>query len=218
MAGVSRHGVRLTKVEPGELVVVIGLGMIGQMSAQAARRAGARVIAADLIPLRVEMAQKHSADRVVDARTESLEDVVREEAPDGADVVTDTTGDHRIFDRCLGLIHREGRITLQGYYPDPISVDFHPTHLQRPTVTFPCGWDDEFNDELAEDMATGRHRRSSRSSRIGSDTGTPRRRTSWWSSTPNVRSPWCWNGARPRRSKPGARLAGRTESGPRGRT
>ena len=115
----------------------------------------------------------------------------------------DTTGDHRIFDRCLGLIHREGRITMQGYYPDPISIDFHPTHLQRPTVIFPCGWDDEFNDELADDMATGRiaidplitHRIRS---------GTPRRRTSWWSSTPSVRSAWCWNGARPRRSKPGA--------------
>ncbi len=156
MAGVSRHGVRLTKVQPGDLVVVIGLGMIGQMSAQAARRVGARVIATDLIPLRVELAGKHSADRVVDANVESLEDVVREEAREGADVVIDTTGDHRIFDRCLGLIHREGRIAMQGYYPDSISIDFHPTHLQRPTVTFPCGWDDEFNGELAEDMATGR--------------------------------------------------------------
>lgn len=156
MAGVSRHGARLTKVQSGELVVVIGLGMIGQMSAQAARRVGARVIATDLIPLRVELAAKHSADRVVDANSESLEDVVHEEAPDGADVVIDTTGDHRIFDRCLGLIRREGRIAMQGYYPDPISIDFHPTHIQRPTVTFPCGWDDEFNGELADDLAAGR--------------------------------------------------------------
>lgn len=156
MAGVSRHGVRLTKVQPGELVVVIGLGMIGQMSAQAARRAGARVIAADLIPLRVELGARYSADRVVAAQTESLEDVVHEEAPQGADVVIDTTGDHRIFGRLLGLIHREGRIAMQGYYADPITIDFHPTHLQRPTVTFPCGWDDQFNGELAEDMATGR--------------------------------------------------------------
>jgi threonine dehydrogenase-like Zn-dependent dehydrogenase len=45
---------------------------------------------------------------------------------------------------------------MQGYYPDPISIDFHSTHLQRPTVTFPCGWDDEFNGELADDMATGK--------------------------------------------------------------
>jgi 2-desacetyl-2-hydroxyethyl bacteriochlorophyllide A dehydrogenase len=156
MAGVSRHGVRLTKVQPGDLVVVIGLGMIGQMSAQAARRVGARVIASDLIPLRVRLAAEHSADRVVDANTESLEEIVREEAREGADVVIDTTGDHRIFDRCLGLIHREGRITMQGYYPEPISIDFHPTHMQRPAVVFPCGWDDQFNEDLADDMATGR--------------------------------------------------------------
>lgn len=156
MAGVSRHGVRLTKVQPDDLVVVIGLGMIGQMSAQAARRAGARVIATDPIPLRLQLAAQHSADRVVDGGSENLEEVVRAEAPEGADVVIDTTGDSRMFDRCLGLIHREGRIAMQGYYPDPISIDFHPTHLQRPTVTFPCGWDDEFNDDLAEDLATGR--------------------------------------------------------------
>lgn len=156
MAGVSRHGVRLAKVKADDLVVVIGLGMIGQMSAQACRRVGARVIATDLISARVELAAKHSADRTVDASAQPLEEVVREESPDGADVVIDTTGDHRIFDQCLRLIRREGRIAMQGYYPDPILIDFHPTHLQRPTVTFPCGWDDEFNDELAEDMATGR--------------------------------------------------------------
>ena len=155
VAGVSRHGVRLSHVRPDELVVVIGLGMIGQMSAQAARRAGARVVATDLIPARVEAAAAHSADRAFDANLQRLEDVVREERPEGADVVIDTTGDHRIFDLCLGLIRREGRITMQGYYPDPISIDFHPTHLQRPTVAFPCGWDDDENDEIADDMATG---------------------------------------------------------------
>ena len=134
---------------------VIGLGMIGQMSAQAARRAGARVIASDLIPLRVELAAAHSADRAVDITKESLETVMREEAPDGADVVIDTTGISSIFGECLGLIRHEGRIAMQGYYPDPIEIDFHPTHIQRPTVTFPCGWDDQFNDQLAQDMADG---------------------------------------------------------------
>jgi bacteriochlorophyllide a dehydrogenase len=156
MAGVSRHGVRLSGIQSGELVAVIGLGMIGQMSAQAARRAGATVIATDLIPARVEAAAKYSADRAVDANFDSLEDVVREESSDGADVVIDTTGDHRMFDRCLGLIRREGRIAMQGYYPDPIVIDFHPTHMQRPNVIFPCGWDDEFNDELVADLASGR--------------------------------------------------------------
>lgn len=155
MAGVSRHGVRLAGVKPGELVAVIGLGMIGQMTAQAAKRAGARVLATDLITLRVEAAAKYSADRALDANAERLEDAVRAVAPDGADVVVDTTGDHRIIDRCLGLIRREGRILLQGYYPAPICFDFHPTHIMRPTVVFPCGWDDEYNDKLAADLASG---------------------------------------------------------------
>jgi 2-desacetyl-2-hydroxyethyl bacteriochlorophyllide A dehydrogenase len=155
MAGVSRHGVRLAKIQPGEVVAVIGLGMIGQMSAQAARTAGARVLATDVIPLRVAAGAKHSAHRALDASTELLEDAVRAEAPDGADVVIDTTGDHRILGRCLGLIRREGRILLQGYYPDPICFDFHPTHIMRPTVVFPCGWDDEYNDKLADDLASG---------------------------------------------------------------
>jgi 2-desacetyl-2-hydroxyethyl bacteriochlorophyllide A dehydrogenase len=156
MAGVSRSGVRITKIQPGDLVALIGLGMIGQMSGQAARRAGARVIATDLIPERCEAAAKHSADRVVDGTTQSLEDAVREEKPEGADVVIDTTGISAMYDRCRDLVRHEGKIMMQGYYADPIVIEFHPTHLMRATVTFPCGWDDQFNDELAEDMATGK--------------------------------------------------------------
>lgn len=156
MAGVARHGIRLTGVREGDLVALIGLGMIGQMAGQAAKRVGARVIATDLIADRVTLASRHSADVAVDGTTDSLEDVVRAEAPQGADVAIDTTGISSMFDRCLGLIHEEGRIAMQGYYPDPISIDFHPTHLRRPLVSFPCGWDDQYNGDLADDMATGR--------------------------------------------------------------
>ncbi len=155
MAGVSRSGVRISKIQPGDLVALIGLGMIGQMTGQAARRAGARVIATDLIGSRCELAAKYSADRVVDGSTQSLEDAVREEKPEGADVVIDTTGIASMYDRCRDLIRHEGKIVMQGYYADPITIEFHPTHLTRATVTFPCGWDDEFNDELAKDMETG---------------------------------------------------------------
>ena len=156
VASVSRSGVRITKVQPGDLVAVIGLGMIGQMSAQAARRAGARVIATDVIAARCEAAATHSADRVVDGSTGSLEDAVREEKPDGADVVIETTGIASMYDRCRDLIRHEGKIMMQGYYADPIVIEFHPTHLTRASVTFPCGWDDEFNDVLADEMETGK--------------------------------------------------------------
>jgi 2-desacetyl-2-hydroxyethyl bacteriochlorophyllide A dehydrogenase len=156
MAGVSRLGVRLAGVQPGDVVVVIGQGMIGQMSAQAARLRGARVIASDVIEARVEASARFSADRAVDVTVEEVADVLRSEAPEGADLVIDTTGDARMFGTCVDLVRIEGRISMQGYYPDPIAIDFHPTHLKRVTVTFPC-WVDEGRDrELADDLAASR--------------------------------------------------------------
>ena len=124
------------------------------------RKNSARVIATDLIADRCELAARYSADRVVDGSSQngsggSLEDAVREERPDGADVVIDTTGISGMYERCRDLIRREGKIMMQGYYPDPISIEFHPTHLTRASVTFPCGWDDEENDEIADEMRTG---------------------------------------------------------------
>ena len=86
---------------------------------------------------------------------EELAALVREEAPDGMDVVVDTTGNSRMFETCLGLIRREGRLLLQGYYPDPIVIDFHRAHLQRVTVVFPCGWDREDDQALADDLSRG---------------------------------------------------------------
>lgn len=155
MASVARSGIRISKLQPGDLVALFGLGIIGQMSAQAARRAGARVIATDLIPERCAAAEKYSADRVVDGSTEKLEDAIREEAPDGPDVVIDTTGVASMVNRCRDLVRHEGKIIMQGYYADPIEIDFHPMHITRATMTFPCGWDDQFNDVIAEDLATG---------------------------------------------------------------
>lgn len=153
MAGVGRHGVRLSGVQPGDHVVVIGQGMIGQMSAQAARQRGARVITADLAENRVKLSSQYSADVAIDASRQDVEEVVREIAPDGVDVVIDTTGNVKLFDQCLRLMRYEGKICMQGYYPDPVVIDFHRAHLKRAAVYFPCAWDREKNQELADDIS-----------------------------------------------------------------
>jgi 2-desacetyl-2-hydroxyethyl bacteriochlorophyllide A dehydrogenase len=139
MPGVGAHGVRLVDVKPGELVVVIGQGLIGQLSAQMARLRGATVITSDVIQSRVDLSALHSADVAINGKTCDLGEVVRGHQPAGADVVIDTTGNSKIFDYCVELIRREGRICLQGYYPDPFHIEFHPTHEKRATVVFPCG-------------------------------------------------------------------------------
>ena len=156
VAAVGRHGARLSEIAPDETVVVIGQGMIGQMYAQAARRRGARVIVSDLLEERLGLAARHSADVVVHAGEEDLEAVVRRETGGGADVVADTTGIATMFDSALRLVRPEGRVCLQGYYPDPIRINFHDAHLMRVKVVFPCGWDAPDDPDLFDDLASGR--------------------------------------------------------------
>jgi len=139
---VGAHGVRLIGVRPDELVVVMGQGLIGQLSAQMARLRGATVISADVVQKRVDLSGLHSADIAINSRQDDLAQVVRQYQAEGADVVIDTTGVSSLFDYWVSLIRREGRICLQGYYPDPFHFEFHPTHEKRATVTFPCSRED----------------------------------------------------------------------------
>lgn len=137
-------GVRMSRVRSGDFVVVIGQGLIGQMSAQAARRQGATVLTTDVLQKRVDLSAKYSADLVVNGAEEDLRRaVVRESAGRLADVVIEATGKAAMFRTCLSLIRREGTISMQGYYPDTIEIEFHETHHTRASVNFPCAWDDD---------------------------------------------------------------------------
>jgi len=149
-------GVRMSRVSQGDIVVVVGQGLIGQMSAQAAKRRGAFVIAADLLSKRVELSARYSADLAIDASKEDLVRAVhRETAGAMADVVVEATGRASMFDACVDLVRREGTICMQGYYPDLIQIEGHHTHLKRVHVNFPCAWDDDDVRSILRGLAKG---------------------------------------------------------------
>jgi hypothetical protein len=56
------QAVQYADIPPGGSVTVLGLGPIGQMCARIARHSGARVIAADLVPERLAMAERHGIE------------------------------------------------------------------------------------------------------------------------------------------------------------
>lgn len=68
------HAIRRGRVQIGDVVFVQGLGLVGQLTAQVARAAGAVVVGSDLVPARCEKAHETGIDAVVNA---SAEDVVR---------------------------------------------------------------------------------------------------------------------------------------------
>jgi 3-hydroxyethyl bacteriochlorophyllide a dehydrogenase len=139
MAAVSLRGVEMVNIRFGDLVVVMGQGLIGQAAAQLARARGATVIATDLSPKRLELGRAHSADHVINPKTGDLGALVRKLRPNGADVVIETTGRAEAFKDCIDLLRWEGSLLLQGYYPKPITFDFHHTHMKKPTIAVSCG-------------------------------------------------------------------------------
>ncbi|MFT4571929.1 MAG: L-iditol 2-dehydrogenase [Hyphomicrobiaceae bacterium] len=60
-----------------DVVLVVGLGIMGQLHVALAKLAGARVIAADLVPFRLEKARSLGADELIDVRRTSLADGVK---------------------------------------------------------------------------------------------------------------------------------------------
>jgi predicted dehydrogenase/threonine dehydrogenase-like Zn-dependent dehydrogenase len=64
LGAVALHGVRTADVKLGDLVAVIGLGLLGQLTVQILKAAGCRVLGMDVAPERAELAFRLGADDV----------------------------------------------------------------------------------------------------------------------------------------------------------
>jgi predicted dehydrogenase len=70
VGAIALHGVRLGEIQVGDVVAVVGLGLIGQLACQIATANGARVVAIDTDPARVKLAVSLGAEAGV-ARDEA---------------------------------------------------------------------------------------------------------------------------------------------------
>jgi NADPH:quinone reductase-like Zn-dependent oxidoreductase len=64
VGGIVLEAVRMARVSLGETVVVIGLGLLGQIAVQLLNAAGCHVIGMDINPQKTEMALQHGAEAV----------------------------------------------------------------------------------------------------------------------------------------------------------
>lgn len=108
---VGLHALRLVGLRAGERVAVLGAGPIGLLAVAAARAAGAgRVAAADLLPLRLEAAEKMGAERTVNAAEEDAGAALR----DWADVVLECVGVEQTLAQAFQVARPGGRVAWIG--------------------------------------------------------------------------------------------------------
>ncbi len=115
----------LTADVPGSNVFVVGCGPIGCFAVGIARAAGAaKVIASDVNPKRLALAQKMGAQVTINA---TKQDVVREvlaaTGNEGADVVCEMSGVPSALHQAFATVRMGGRVQLLGLPKGEVPVD-----------------------------------------------------------------------------------------------
>jgi|GEM_PF-248672 len=111
MASVAMNNVRRSKAGLGSRVLVVGLGPIGQFTAQAARAAGAYVVTCDLVESRLELSRQLDADEAINTSTDEGWAQLRAAGP--FDIIFEDSG-APILDRVIGKDWTGGLLKTSG--------------------------------------------------------------------------------------------------------
>jgi len=138
MAAVAAHGVRVARIELGESVVILGLGLVGQFALALARLAGGvPMIAVDLDEFRLEKARAMGADECVNPGAASdTPAAVRELCDDdGANVVIEATGKPAVYPLAVKLACFAGRVVALGSPRGTVEMNFlDEVHLREVSI------------------------------------------------------------------------------------
>jgi threonine dehydrogenase-like Zn-dependent dehydrogenase len=117
IGAVALNGVHDAAIRIGDVVVVFGLGVPGQIVAQAARRSGAQVIGVDPVAERRDKALKLGAAEALDPNAGSVAEIVKEKTEGrGADVVIEVTGVAAALNEAIRTAAYSARVVALGFF------------------------------------------------------------------------------------------------------
>ena len=119
---VAVHDVRMSELQQGEDVLVIGGGPIGILVAMVARDMGGKVLISEVNETRLAIASKLGFDTINPAKEDLVETVNSRTGSKGADVVFEVSGSQAGVDAMTETAATRGRIVMVAI------------HAQKPTV------------------------------------------------------------------------------------
>lgn len=117
LGAIAMQGVRRAQPTLGETFIVVGLGILGQLTTQILAANGCRVIGIDLDTRRIDLALAGGMGHGVDSTAENyVERVLRLSDGIGADgvIVTAASASHQIISDAMQACRKKGRVVLVG--------------------------------------------------------------------------------------------------------
>ena len=154
---IAVHGVNRTPVRLGDTCVVVGAGMIGSLTIQAARLAGCdQVIAIDLEDRKLAMARSFGAKYTFNPKTDDVVAKVKEVTGGrGADSAIDCVGATAPIHTCLNVVRKGGHVTLIGNVTPKIDLPLQVVVSRELTLYGSCASNGEY-PECITLMASGK--------------------------------------------------------------
>lgn len=127
LGSIVLQGIRKANIELGESVVVLGLGLVGNLALQLAKLSGGMpVVGVDAYDYRLGISQRCGADNVLNLTQVDLEDSVKHATNGkGADIVIEASGNPQAITTALQLVGRYGRVIILGSPRGTTEVNFY---------------------------------------------------------------------------------------------
>ncbi len=153
---VAVHAVNVSRVRLGDCAVVVGAGMIGLLTIQAVRAAGAtRVIAVDINDKRLNVAKQLGASETLNSQQCDVPVAVRELTEGrGADLALEVVGATVTIQTAIESVCKGGHVTLVGNVSPKIELPLQSVVTREISLQGTCGCNGEY-PQCIELMRTG---------------------------------------------------------------
>ncbi len=154
---VALHAVRVSQMKGGETVLVIGAGMIGLLTLQAAKAAGAaRVLVADIDQSRLQRAEKLGVEAtLLLSGAELVKEIHRRTEGRGVDLVLEAVGRDETISASISSVRKGGTVTLIGNISPEVKIPLQIVVSRQIRLQGSCASSGEY-PEAMELIANGK--------------------------------------------------------------
>jgi D-arabinose 1-dehydrogenase-like Zn-dependent alcohol dehydrogenase len=153
-AGITTfNALRNSGAKPGDVVAVQGVGGLGHLALQYARRMGFHTVALSRGKDKEELARKLGAHTYIDAKSQN--EVEELQKLGGADVILATAPSGKAIEGVLGGLSERGKLMLVAAAPDPFSVSAFAMLSGKQVHGWPSGTAIDSEDTMRFSALTG---------------------------------------------------------------